>query len=82
MTDLRTGAAGAVAMKYCTNTDQNVVGFIGCGAIAKNMARAAAAVRPYKGVAFALDGAEEFAKEMGDELGAIRIEVASSAEEL
>ena len=46
------------------------------------MARPAAAVRPYKGVEFALEGAEEFAKEMGDELGAIRIEVASSAEEL
>ena len=50
MTDLRTGAAGAVAMKYCTTPAQGVVGFIGCGAIAKNKARAAAAVRPYKGV--------------------------------
>jgi ornithine cyclodeaminase/alanine dehydrogenase-like protein (mu-crystallin family) len=39
MTDLRTGAAGAIAMKYCTTPEQNVVGFIGCGAIAKNMAR-------------------------------------------
>ena len=81
MTDLRTGAAGAVAMKYCTNPDQEIVGFIGCGAIAKNMARAAAAVRPYKGVAFALEGAEEFAKEMSEELG-IPFEVASSAKDL
>lgn len=81
MTDLRTGAAGAVAMKYCTNPDQEVVGFIGCGAIAKNMARAAAAVRPYKGVAFALEGSQEFAKEMTEELG-VPFEVVSSAEEL
>jgi len=81
MTDLRTGAAGAVAMKYCTNPDQEIVGFIGCGAIAKNMARAAAAVRPYKGVAFAHDGAEEFAKEMSEELG-IPFEVSSSAKDL
>jgi len=81
MTDLRTGAAGAVAMKYCTNPEQGVVGFIGCGAIAKNMARAAAAVRPYTGIAFALDGAEEFAKEMAEELG-VPFEVASSAKDL
>lgn len=46
MTDLRTGAAGAVSMKHCTSPEQDVVGFIGCGAIARNMARAAAAVRP------------------------------------
>lgn len=81
MTDLRTGAAGAVAMKYCSTPEQEIVGFIGCGAIAKNMARAAAAVRPYKGVAFAFDGAEEFAKEMTAETG-MPFEVVSSAEEL
>ncbi|KAL3756639.1 hypothetical protein ACHAWU_002542 [Discostella pseudostelligera] len=81
MTDLRTGAAGAVAMKYCTNPDQDVVGFIGCGAIAKNMARAAATVRPIKGVAFALEGAEQFAKEMSNELG-VPFEVATSAQDL
>jgi ornithine cyclodeaminase/alanine dehydrogenase-like protein (mu-crystallin family) len=81
MTDLRTGAAGAIAMKYCTNPDQDVVGFIGCGAIAKNMARAAATVRPYKGIAFALEGAEAFAKEMSEELG-VPFEVAASAQDL
>ena len=82
MTDLRTGAAGAVAMKHCTIPEQNVVGFIGCGAIARNMARAAAAIRPgMKGIAYAMDGAEEFAKEMGDELG-VSFDVASSAKEL
>lgn len=81
MTDLRTGAAGAVAMKYCTSPSQDVVGFIGCGAIARNMARAAAAVRPIKGVAFAIAGAEEFAKEMSAELG-MPFTVAPSAQAL
>lgn len=83
MTDLRTGAAGAVALKYTTKPDADLtVGFIGCGAIARNMARAAKAVRPnYKGVAFGLAGAEEFCAEMSSELG-VDFTVASSAEEL
>lgn len=86
MTDLRTGAAGAVALKYTTNADTDdddlTVGFIGCGAIARNMARAAAAVRPnYTGVAFGLAGAEEFAADMSAELG-VDFAVAASAEEL
>jgi len=81
MTDLRTGAAGAVAMKYATSPEQDTVGFIGCGAIARNMARAAATVRPIKGVAYGLAGAEEFCAEMEAELG-MPFTVASSAEEL
>jgi ornithine cyclodeaminase/alanine dehydrogenase-like protein (mu-crystallin family) len=81
MTDLRTGAAGAVSMKYCTSPSQDVVGFIGCGAIARNMARAAAAVRPIKGLAYAKDGAEKFAKEMEAELG-MPFTVIGSAKEL
>jgi hypothetical protein len=39
MTDLRTGAAGAVAVKYTTPLEGNTIGFIGCGAIARNMVR-------------------------------------------
>lgn len=82
MTDLRTGAAGAVSIKHCTTPDQKAIGFIGCGAIARNMARAAAAVRKYEtGVAFAFDGAEEFAAEMEAELG-IPFVVAPTAEAL
>ena len=81
MTDLRTGAAGAVAMKHCTSPGQDVVGFIGCGAIARNMARAAAAIRPIRGVCYAHDGADEFAAQMSEELG-MPFEVAGSAEEL
>lgn len=81
MTDLRTGAAGAVSMKYCTTPEQDVVGFIGCGAIARNMARAAAAVRPFKGIAYATSGGEQFCKEMEAELG-MPFVLVSSAEEL
>ena len=81
MTDLRTGAAGAVAMKHCTSPSQDVVGFIGCGAIARNMARAAAAVRPIRGVCYAHEGAEQFAAELSEELG-MPFEVAGTAKEL
>mmetsp|Transcript_20591 Transcript_20591/g.29367 ORF Transcript_20591/g.29367 Transcript_20591/m.29367 type:complete len:356 (-) Transcript_20591:96-1163(-) len=81
MTDLRTGAAGGVSFKYCTSPNQNVVGFIGCGAIARNMARGAAAIRPIQGVAWAIDGAEQFCKDMEAELGMPFVTV-GSAEEL
>jgi len=80
MTDLRTGAAGAVALKYTTHaTDDLTVGFIGAGAIARNMARAAKAVRPHMtGVVYAKQGAEEFAMEMSEELG-VEFQIATSA---
>ena len=79
---LRTGAAGAIAVKYTTPMEGNTIGFIGCGAIARNMARAAAAVRPtFTGVAYGLAGAEEFAAQMSEELGVPFI-VAESAKDL
>lgn len=83
MTDLRTGAAGAVALKYTTPTDGDLsIGFIGCGAIARTMARAAKEVRPnFKGVAFGLAGAEEFAADMKAELG-VDFEVVATPKEL
>lgn len=83
MTDLRTGAAGAVSIKYTTNPNTPLtIGFIGAGAIARNMARAAKAVRPeFTGVVYGLAGAPEFAEEMGTELG-LPFSVASSAREL
>jgi ornithine cyclodeaminase/alanine dehydrogenase-like protein (mu-crystallin family) len=83
MTDLRTGAAGAVAIKYTTLPDQDVrVGFIGCGAIARTMARAAKAIKPnFKGFAFGLAGSEEFCADMKAELG-VDFEVVASAKEL
>ena len=88
MTDLRTGAAGAVAVKYtcpehdADNSECLTVGFIGAGAIARNMARAAHAVRPnMKAVVFGLAGAEEFAQEMSTELS-MDVHVAESAQAL
>lgn len=71
MTDIRTGAAGAVAVKYFTTPKHEMVGFIGCGAIARTMARGAAAIRPFKGVAYAVDeaSAKQFAADMEEELG-------------
>jgi ornithine cyclodeaminase/alanine dehydrogenase-like protein (mu-crystallin family) len=83
MTDLRTGAAGAVSLKYTTTPEDDLtIGFIGAGAIARNMARAAKAVRPnFKGVVFGLAGAEEFSNDMSAELG-VAFTVASSAQEL
>mmetsp|Transcript_2194 Transcript_2194/g.2527 ORF Transcript_2194/g.2527 Transcript_2194/m.2527 type:complete len:368 (+) Transcript_2194:62-1165(+) len=84
MTDLRTGAAGAVAVKYTTPEDNNIIGFIGTGAIARNMARAVAAVRKnFTCIAYGLDikGAKNFADEMSVELG-VPFKVASSSEDL
>ncbi|KAL7579035.1 hypothetical protein ACA910_019075 [Epithemia clementina (nom. ined.)] len=88
MTDLRTGAAGAVSVKYTCpehdydNPNQLTVGFIGAGAIARNMARAAKAVRPnMKGVVFGLAGAPEFAEQMSKEL-CVDFSVAESAQDL
>uniref|UniRef100_A0A7S2PBU3 Ornithine cyclodeaminase n=1 Tax=Leptocylindrus danicus TaxID=163516 RepID=A0A7S2PBU3_9STRA len=84
MTDLRTGAAGAVAMKHCSNDNQSTVGFIGTGAIARNMARAAAAVRKFEGVAYAsvdVDGATKFCVDMEQELG-MPFRIAESSEAL
>jgi len=83
MTDLRTGAAGAVALKYTTLPEAPLtIGFIGAGAIARNMARACKAVKPnFKGVAFGLAGAEEFCADMSSELG-LEFTVAASAKEL
>jgi len=82
LTDLRTGAAGAVSVKHLTSPNHNKIGFIGTGAIAKVMARASACVRPgYHGFAYAQAGAEEFCAEMKEELG-LDFTLCSSAQEL
>ena len=39
MTDLRTGAAGGISVKYFASPKHTSVGFIGTGAIAKVMAQ-------------------------------------------
>jgi len=82
LTDLRTGAAGAVSVKHLTKPEHNQIGFIGTGAIAKVQARAAAAVRPgFKGFAYAFAGGEEFCAEMEAELG-LDFTMCTSAKEL
>ena len=81
MTDLRTGAAGGIALKHFGGGD--TIGFMGCGAIGRVMARAAKAVKPdFKGVCYAPDGSHEtFAAEMSAELG-VPFTAASSAAEM
>lgn len=81
MTDLRTGAAGGISFKYLSAPTDDRVGFIGCGAIARVMARAAAAIRPYKGFAYAQAGAAEFCADMQAELD-MPFTVIDSAREL
>jgi ornithine cyclodeaminase/alanine dehydrogenase-like protein (mu-crystallin family) len=85
MTDLRTGAAGGVSLKYTTLPDTPLtIGFIGCGAIARVMARAAYAIRPdFQGVAFGMEGSgESFCTDMSRELGGISFTPVASANEL
>lgn len=83
MTDLRTGAAGAISLKYTTLPEIPLkIGFIGAGAIARNMARACKAMRSnFQGIVFGLAGADEFAKDMSAELQ-VDFTVASTAKEL
>lgn len=83
MTDLRTGAAGALGVKYLARPQDRSVGFIGCGAIARNMARATKAVKPdFEGIAYAPDNsAAAFAEDMAAELG-VPFHVVNSAHEL
>jgi len=84
LTDVRTGAAGGISVKYLTKPTDKTVGFIGTGAIAKSMARATAAVRPgFTGFAYGADAemAQSFCDEMRAELGC-EFTAVGSAEEL
>ena len=54
LTDVRTGAAGGIAVKYLSRPTDSRVGFIGTGAVSKSLARAIAEVKPgYSANAFA-----------------------------
>ena len=67
LTDVRTGAAGAVSVKHLSKPTDKNIGFIGTGAIAKSMARATAVVRPgYTGYAYGHDAAmsKQFCEDM------------------
>jgi len=48
MTDLRTGAAGAISVKYFCDKKQDTVAFLGTGAIAAAMATSACLVHKFK----------------------------------
>lgn len=84
MTDLRTGAAGAVSVKYFGSSPKHeAVSFVGGGAIAKVMAVSSHNVHKFKkGYVYGLDTAisEKFKKEIEEELG-YPVEVCSTAEE-
>lgn len=70
LTDVRTGAAGAIAVKHLSRPTDSRVGFIGTGAVSKSLARAIAEVKPgYSATAFALEYCEEFCSELAAELG-------------
>jgi ornithine cyclodeaminase/alanine dehydrogenase-like protein (mu-crystallin family) len=72
MTDLRTGAAGAISVKHCVAKHHKKVGYVGSGVIGLAMARATHCVHKFdEGFVFGLDKkqAAEFAKQLTNELG-------------
>jgi ornithine cyclodeaminase/alanine dehydrogenase-like protein (mu-crystallin family) len=52
LTDLRTGAAGAVCVKYFAAREHTKVAFVGAGVIAKAMARASNHVHTFTQVSY------------------------------
>ena len=82
LTDLRTGAAGGVAIKHLSAPTATKIGFIGAGKVARVVAQATAELRPdITGYAFAHDMCEEFCADMAEDLGTT-FTVCSSVEEL
>lgn len=83
LTDVRTGAAGAVAAKYLSNPVLNKVAVIGAGTQGRFQVRALSVVRKVPQV-FVWDcvptHAQRYAHEMAGELG-VEVSVASSIEE-
>jgi ornithine cyclodeaminase/alanine dehydrogenase-like protein (mu-crystallin family) len=73
MTDLRTGAAGAVSVKHFGSSPKHkAVGFIGAGAIAKVMALSSHNVHKFEeGFVYGLDTkmSENFAADLTEKLG-------------
>ncbi|CBN75077.1 Ornithine cyclodeaminase [Ectocarpus siliculosus] len=72
LTDLRTGAAGAVSVKHFAARHHKKVGFVGAGVIAAAMARGSKCVHEFdEGFAYGLDvvKTKEWADEIEAELG-------------
>lgn len=83
LTDMRTGAAGAVAVKHFVAKTHKKVAYIGTGAIASAMAAGAHTVHKFdEGFAFGLDPkqADSFATRIHDTLG-YPVRVCATAEE-
>eukprot|EP00607_Mallomonas_marina_P005979 CAMPEP_0182427760 /NCGR_PEP_ID=MMETSP1167-20130531/19317_1 /TAXON_ID=2988 /ORGANISM="Mallomonas Sp, Strain CCMP3275" /LENGTH=310 /DNA_ID=CAMNT_0024610221 /DNA_START=218 /DNA_END=1150 /DNA_ORIENTATION=+ len=83
LTDMRTGAAGAISVKHFAARHHDSVAFIGAGAIAMAMARATACEHTFKqGYAYGLDKAMtgQFAKNLEAACG-YPVKVCDSAEE-
>jgi ornithine cyclodeaminase/alanine dehydrogenase-like protein (mu-crystallin family) len=81
LTDLRTGAAGALAADLLANPSLTQVGIVGCGTQARFQLEALLGVRrPERIVVFGRseDKAQAYAREMSQRLG-VRIEVVGSA---
>lgn len=70
LTDIRTGAAGAVAARYLSREHVETVGVIGAGAQARYQMIALKQVRDFKRVlVYSLDGMETYVEEMSGVLG-------------
>lgn len=84
MTDLRTGAAGALSVKYFGASEKHkAVGFIGAGAIATSMATSSHVIHKFeKGYVYSLDEgmSHSFAADIKKTLG-YDVHVCKSAEE-
>lgn len=82
LTDVRTGAAGAVAAKWLAPEKVETAGVIGAGAQARYQMMALKQVRDYKRLMmFSLEGVEQYVKEMSPVLG-VEIVVADGPEEV
>jgi ornithine cyclodeaminase/alanine dehydrogenase-like protein (mu-crystallin family) len=84
LTDLRTGAAGAVAARHLARPSLSKLALVGAGLEARFQLRGIREVRELPPVAVwsrTEARARGFAEEMGDELGTAEVEVAGSLEE-
>ena len=83
LTDLRTGAAGAVSVKYFASPKHTSVSFIGAGVIATAMAKSTHVIHKFtQGYAYGLDlpTTQKFADDLTKQLG-YPIKVCATAEE-
>lgn len=83
LTELRTGAAGALAVRLLARAEVGRAGFVGAGVQARYQARAIHRVRPFASARAwspSPEGREAYCREMSEELG-VPFEGAASVEE-